>query len=43
VLPQQQYVSPSPSGWYALPSHIHRVANYFQSFQHIPMPQIQVY
>jgi serine/threonine protein kinase len=40
---QHQYVAPPPSGWYALPSHLHRVANYFQSFQHIPMPQLQVY
>lgn len=44
VVAQQQYVSPSPNaGWYALPSHLHRMANYFQSFQHIPMPQLQVY
>lgn len=37
-----QYVPPSP-GWYAIPSQIHRMANYLQSFQHAPMPQIQVY
>jgi len=44
VAPQHhQYVSPSPSGWYAIPSHLHRMANYLQSFQHVPMPQIQVY
>jgi serine/threonine protein kinase len=43
VPPQQQYVSHPTSGWYALPSHLHRMANYFQSFQHIPMPQLQVY
>jgi len=43
VAPQHhQYVSP-PSGWYAIPTHIHRMANYLQSFQHVPMPQIQVY
>jgi hypothetical protein len=43
VATQPTYVSPSPSGWYGIPSHLHRVANYFQSFQHIPMPQLQVY
>lgn len=43
VAPHHQYVSPSPSGWYTLPSQLHRVANYFQSFQHIPMPHLQVY
>jgi serine/threonine protein kinase len=40
---QHQYVSPSPSGWYGIPSHIHRMANYFQSFQHAPVHQLQVY
>jgi hypothetical protein len=35
-----QYVA--PSGWYAIPSHIHRMAGYFQAFQHHPMTQIQV-
>jgi len=39
VAPQHQYVSPAPSGWYAI-SHLHRVANYFQSFQHVPIPQV---
>jgi serine/threonine protein kinase len=43
VATQQQYVTPPPSGWYGIPSHLHRVANYFQSFQHIPMPHLQVY
>jgi len=36
---QHQYVSPSPGAWYA---HFHRMANYFQAFQHAPMPQLQV-
>ena len=36
-----QYVAPS-GAWYALPSHIHRMAGYFQGFQHHPMAQIQV-
>jgi len=44
VAPQHQYVSPSPSGWYGIPSHLHRMANYLQSFQqHVPMPQVPVY
>lgn len=41
--PQHQYVSSSPSGWYAIPSHLHRMANYLQSLQHVPIPQVQVY
>lgn len=45
VIPQQQYVSPSPSGWYAFPAQFHhRVAHYLQSIPHLPsMPQIQVH
>jgi serine/threonine protein kinase len=40
---QHQYVAPPPAAWYTIPSHIHRMANYFQAFQHhAPMPQLQV-
>lgn len=45
VSTQHQYVSPSPSGWYAFQSQFHhRVAHYLQSIPHLPsMPQIQVH
>jgi serine/threonine protein kinase len=39
---QHQYVAPTPVAWYTIPSHFHRVANYFQTFQHPPIPQLQV-
>jgi serine/threonine protein kinase len=39
----QQYVSPPPGAWYAIPQQIHRLANCFQQFQqHAPMSQLQV-
>ena len=39
---QHQYVTPNPGAWYTIPSQFHRMANYFQAFQHAPMQQLQV-
>jgi serine/threonine protein kinase len=39
---QNQYVPSAPGPWYTIPSHFHRMANYFQAFQHPPIPQLQV-
>jgi serine/threonine protein kinase len=40
---QHQYVASTPAAWYIIPSHFHRMANYFQAFhQHAPIPQLQV-